>query len=227
MPNSLGVSPPLCSVTFDAGSGQEVKLNHIERDLSHVSLKSLGSTLGARVGSEASLLADAPAPTTPVSSFKRSSSFASVSSLTQRVTTGTIDGLLDTDLDQFLAHMVGGENANIIIVDCTDSDEVARRHPSWLLHGAHVVTASKRGIAGPLALYHSIADAVSVANRMYMSEVRRVLTATDTITILLVLGDTCSIYSYCHNYCVIMLPAPLHTHALIHTLIVLRSIVYR
>ena len=36
-----------------------------------------------------------------------------------------------------------------VVVDCTADDSVAASHPVWLGRGLHVVTANKRGLAGP------------------------------------------------------------------------------
>ena len=46
-----------------------------------------------------------------------------------------------------------------IVVDASDSVQVAMRHAHWLRRGVHVVTANKQGAGGPLARARAIAQA--------------------------------------------------------------------
>jgi homoserine dehydrogenase len=54
-----------------------------------------------------------------------------------------------------------------IVVDVTDSEQVADWHPHWLARGIHVVTACKRGQGGALARWQAIQAACRDAGTCY------------------------------------------------------------
>lgn len=81
------------------------------------------------------------------------------------------DHRVPTDLAALLESVNSGDTSHAIVVDATNSEEVAALHPQWLLAGAHVVTANKRGLSSSLPLYNSIMSTAQEKKRMYMSEV--------------------------------------------------------
>lgn len=89
----------------------------------------------------------------------------------KNVMTTNGNGQVSTDISAFLKHVVSGDTPNAIIIDCSNSDEIGRLHPHWLLSGAHVVTSSKRGISSTNDLFLAINSAVKSSACMYMSEV--------------------------------------------------------
>lgn len=62
----------------------------------------------------------------------------------------------DLDMDAFTAHVHASHLPHAIIVDCSASDAVADRYPSWIRAGVHVVTPNKSAGSGPLARYDAI-----------------------------------------------------------------------
>eukprot|EP00741_Cyanophora_paradoxa_P011199 tig00020554_g10819.t1 len=61
------------------------------------------------------------------------------------------------DLDAFAAHLLSDSVAHgAVIVDCTASQHVADKYPSWIEKGIHIVTPNKKAFSGPLELYKKI-----------------------------------------------------------------------
>lgn len=66
-----------------------------------------------------------------------------------------------TDLTKFFEFVkTSSTTPHTIIIDASTSYEVAELHPSWLLHGAHVVTANKRALSNSLSLYNLVYSAM-------------------------------------------------------------------
>ncbi|KAJ3024591.1 UNVERIFIED_CONTAM: hypothetical protein HDU68_007992 [Siphonaria sp. JEL0065] len=51
------------------------------------------------------------------------------------------------------------QNDPTVVVDCTSSDAVAARYPSWLNSGLHIVTPNKKGFSGSIDLFNNIKNA--------------------------------------------------------------------
>lgn len=60
------------------------------------------------------------------------------------------------DLKAFTAHVKADHLPHAIIIDCSDSEDVAQEHPGWLEQNIHVVTANKKGLCGSMSLYNAI-----------------------------------------------------------------------
>ncbi|KAJ3114291.1 hypothetical protein HDU96_002299 [Phlyctochytrium bullatum] len=58
------------------------------------------------------------------------------------------------DLDALVDELTG--KLPCVVVDCTSSDAVASKYPTWLKKGLHVVTPNKKGFSGPMELYKEI-----------------------------------------------------------------------
>merc|ERR1711871_1607591 len=97
-----------------------------------------------------------------------------VSAATQQPSLRKIDSKLSLDqldLYKFFEYITMSPSPHIIMIDTTDSPDVAKRHPAWLRGGAHVITSSKRALSTSLDLYNEIIDARKANNRAYLSEV--------------------------------------------------------
>ena len=63
----------------------------------------------------------------------------------------------ETRNDAALLHALRASDAvDKVIIDATASAELAHRHPEWLSHGCHVVTANKAVAGGDLADWHAL-----------------------------------------------------------------------
>jgi aspartokinase/homoserine dehydrogenase 1 len=81
------------------------------------------------------------------------------------------DETVSANLEVFYEHLRKSSTPHIVMIDCTNSSEIADLHPSWIRGGAHVITANKRGLSSSLSLYNDIFSASKLMNRLYMSEV--------------------------------------------------------
>jgi len=95
------------------------------------------------------------------------------------------------DLDKFFEYITMSPSPHLIMIDTTDSPDVAKRHPAWLRGGAHVITSSKRALSASLDLYNEIIDARKANNRAYLSEVTigASVPVITTLTDMLYSGD--------------------------------------
>jgi aspartokinase/homoserine dehydrogenase 1 len=75
-----------------------------------------------------------------------------------------------TDLDAFAAHVQADHIPHAVIVDCTSSEEVARRYPDWLERGIHVVTPNKKASTGSMDFYRRLRAAALARQRHYLYE---------------------------------------------------------
>lgn len=77
-----------------------------------------------------------------------------------------------------------------VIIDATASADLAARHPEWLKHGCHVVTANKALAGGDLADWHALQAACAQGSRYGNSAtVGAGLPAISTLTRLHACGD--------------------------------------
>jgi len=71
----------------------------------------------------------------------------------------TLDGEpVATDLEAFARHVQAEHLPHAVIIDCTASEEVARRYSEWLDRGIHVITPNKRANTAELPYYRAIRD---------------------------------------------------------------------
>ena len=69
---------------------------------------------------------------------------------------GFEEGAPPTDLDEFAEHVDAEHLPHSVIIDCTASEEVARRYERWLKHGIHVITPNKRANTAELGYYQEL-----------------------------------------------------------------------
>ncbi|WP_255488531.1 homoserine dehydrogenase [Rhodanobacter sp. MP1X3] len=60
------------------------------------------------------------------------------------------------DLDEFAAHVRGGDGRHALLIDCSASDVVAGHYSRWLAEGLHVVTPNKMAGSGALQRWQAI-----------------------------------------------------------------------
>eukprot|EP01041_Mallomonas_annulata_P005902 gene5902-11914_t len=101
-------------------------------------------------------------------------------------------GSVESNIQMFFDHIVNSSTPHAIIIDCTNSANVANLHPIWLTHGAHVITANKLALSSSLSLYNAVYSAAKTGNRSYMSEVTigASIPVLTTLNDLLCSGDT-------------------------------------
>lgn len=96
------------------------------------------------------------------------------------------------DLDRLTQH-VQSLAAPAVVVDCTASDRVPDSYPIWLRAGLSVVTANKKGFAGPARLYNDIYDASCDGNGSacvyHESSVGAGLPVLSTLQDMVITGD--------------------------------------
>lgn len=95
------------------------------------------------------------------------------------------------DLDAFVDHVQTDYHPHTVLVDCTASDEVARRYTDWLERGIHVVTPNKRANTAAWDHYQALQDASRGARPDYLYEttVGAGLPILQTLTNLTETGD--------------------------------------
>ncbi|KAJ1920215.1 Homoserine dehydrogenase [Mycoemilia scoparia] len=63
-----------------------------------------------------------------------------------------------SSLDDFVDAFAADSKYHSVVVDCTSSDGVASKYPSWLKKGLSVVTPNKKGFSGSQALFNEIQE---------------------------------------------------------------------
>jgi aspartokinase/homoserine dehydrogenase 1 len=80
-----------------------------------------------------------------------------------------VDGV-PMDLDAFVDHVQTDALPHTVLIDCTASDEVARRYHGWLERGIHVITPNKRAGSGELGYYRGLWTAMRASRMHYLYE---------------------------------------------------------
>lgn len=75
-----------------------------------------------------------------------------------------------TDLDAFLDHIAAEHLPHSVIIDCSASEDVARRYADFLERGIHVVTASKKAQSADYAYFQRMRDARRASGAHYLYE---------------------------------------------------------
>ena len=98
---------------------------------------------------------------------------------------------MESNLDAFFDYMIMSPSPHIVLIDCSNSEEVAKKHPLWVRGGAHVITASKKALSSSIELYNELFDACRANNRNYLSEVTigASVPVLSTLTDMLYSGD--------------------------------------
>jgi len=101
---------------------------------------------------------------------------------------------LVSSYDGLAAELERYRFANTVVVDCTASEEVAKRYADLVSAGAHIVSANKKGNAVPMADYKALRVALADHQKHFLYEtnvggglpllstLRRLLASGDTIT---------------------------------------------
>jgi homoserine dehydrogenase len=95
-----------------------------------------------------------------------------------------------SNLDEFAAHVRGGDGRHALLIDCSASDAVASRYAEWLAAGLHVVTPNKLAGSGPLWRLQAIRAACGGGSRFrYEATVCAGLPVVQTLRDLMDTGD--------------------------------------
>lgn len=94
--------------------------------------------------------------------------------------------------NQLLNWMSGHPFDELVVLDITASDEVAKHYLSFAKHGFHVISANKRGAAFPLAQFHELQNAFrqSGSHWLYNATIGRGLPINTILRDLVESGDT-------------------------------------
>jgi aspartokinase/homoserine dehydrogenase 1 len=76
----------------------------------------------------------------------------------------------EADLEAFVDHVQTDYHPHAVIVDCTASGAVARRHRQWVGRGIHVVTPNKLACAGSLEEYRDLQRRARKSQAHYLYE---------------------------------------------------------
>ncbi len=76
----------------------------------------------------------------------------------------------EADLEAFADHVQTDYHPHAVLVDCTASAAVARRHRDWIERGIHVVTPNKLACAGPLEQYRRLRQRARDSQMHYLYE---------------------------------------------------------
>ena len=83
---------------------------------------------------------------------------------------GALDGGQPFDLESFLAHVQTDTLPHAVIIDCTASDDLARRYVGWLDRGIHVVTPNKKAGSADFAYYEELRRAARAGSAHFLYE---------------------------------------------------------
>ncbi|HEY8507447.1 MAG TPA: bifunctional aspartate kinase/homoserine dehydrogenase I, partial [Steroidobacteraceae bacterium] len=97
----------------------------------------------------------------------------------------------EADFDRFLEHVRVDYLPHTVIIDCSASEEVARRYPEWMERGIHVVTPNKKANSAELGFYRRLQEARRAhgAHYLYETTVGAGLPVIQTLRDLLQTGD--------------------------------------
>ena len=123
-----------------------------------------------------------PVRTKSSETLRRSNSNLSFEELVEN---GNIETPVPADIHEFFKLFCQSHSPNIIMIDCSNSQEIAKLHPKWILGGAHVITANKRALSSSIELYNEVFSATKLMNRSYLSEV----TIGASVPVLTTLND--------------------------------------
>lgn len=80
------------------------------------------------------------------------------------------DTAVPLDYKVMVEHVRPGYMPHCVIVDCSNSSEVAAMHVDWLKAGIHVVSNNAHATGGSLASYHALLEQRLVGNTSYQYE---------------------------------------------------------
>jgi aspartokinase/homoserine dehydrogenase 1 len=74
------------------------------------------------------------------------------------------------ELEAFLAHVQTDSLPHAVVIDCTSSEDLARRYVHWLDRGIHIVTPNKKAGSADFAYYEQLRRAVREGSAHYLYE---------------------------------------------------------
>jgi len=97
----------------------------------------------------------------------------------------------ELNLSSFVAHLQSGNLPHHVIIDCSNSPEVALHYADWLSSGIHVISPGTFANSGPLAYYRQLQSLTRSNQRhfLYESSVCGSLPVIETLADLLQTGD--------------------------------------
>ncbi len=97
----------------------------------------------------------------------------------------------DMDLDAFTRHVQAEHLPHAVILDCSASEDVAKRYVGWLERGIHVITPNKKGNTASLEIYRRLRELGGRVSTQYLYEatVGAGLPVINTLRDLLETGD--------------------------------------
>ena len=95
------------------------------------------------------------------------------------------------DLGRFVEHVDADHLPHSVIIDCTASQEIARRYAEWLERGIHVITPNKKAFSDDPAYYAAIRSSARQGSThcLYETTVGAALPVIRTIRDLIDTGD--------------------------------------
>ena len=97
----------------------------------------------------------------------------------------------ELNLSSFVAHIQSGNLPHHVLIDCSNSPEVATHYADWLACGIHVISPGTYANSGPLAYYRKLQDLTRSSQRHYLfeSSICGSLPVIETLADLLQTGD--------------------------------------
>mmetsp|Transcript_35122 Transcript_35122/g.52428 ORF Transcript_35122/g.52428 Transcript_35122/m.52428 type:complete len:963 (-) Transcript_35122:171-3059(-) len=99
------------------------------------------------------------------------------------------DAAKDFDLDAITNEMEADVNPLRVIIDCTNSEDVAGYYEQWLSAGINIISPGRKGASGPLDMYQRCTE-LQKENSVYWQYESSVGAALPIITTLKDLADT-------------------------------------
>ena len=114
-----------------------------------------------------------------------------VDSITQVLTDDNSEGVVDLDLDELTAAIEADVNPHRVVIDMTNSDEVAEYYERWMSSGVDLISPSRKVAAGPLDKYNRALEIQkgNSVNWQFESSVGSALPVLTTLRDLIETGD--------------------------------------
>jgi aspartokinase/homoserine dehydrogenase 1 len=101
------------------------------------------------------------------------------------------DGVIDMDLEKITAELEADVNPHRVVIDMTNSDDVAEYYERWMSLGVDLISPSRKVAAGPLENYNRALDIQkrNCVNWQYETSVGSALPVLTTLKDLIETGD--------------------------------------
>ena len=77
---------------------------------------------------------------------------------------------ITSNINTFVEHINTPGIPHSVVIDCTDSAEMAALYPKWIEQGVHIITPNKHGNAGSQELYRTLQSEMRAHKRHYLYE---------------------------------------------------------